>query len=58
MKARHSDVPWRDIVRMRNILVHQFFKVDAALVRSVVEHDLPDLKRAVEEILHSDVGGT
>jgi len=37
---------------MRNILAHRYFGIDADVVWSVVERDLPDLKRKVEAILH------
>jgi len=36
---------------MRNILVHAYFAIDTDLVWKVVEHDLPDLKHTVEEML-------
>ena len=36
---------------MRNVLVHDYFGIDIEVVWSVVEHDLPDLKRKIEAIL-------
>lgn len=28
LKARHPEVPWTDIVAMRNVLVHHYFGID------------------------------
>jgi len=36
---------------MRNILVHHYFGIDLDAVWSVVERDLPDLKRAIAAML-------
>ncbi|MFZ1415067.1 MAG: DUF86 domain-containing protein [Defluviicoccus sp.] len=49
--ARHPDVPWPQIVAMRNVLVHEYFGVDLDRVWQTVEDDLPALKPAVERLL-------
>jgi uncharacterized protein with HEPN domain len=51
LKKRYSNVPWPEVVGMRNILVHHYFDVDSDIVWSVVERDLPVLKSQVEAIL-------
>lgn len=49
--ARYPSVPWRNMIGMRNILVHQYFEVDLAIIWQVVEHDLPSLKSQIVSIL-------
>jgi uncharacterized protein with HEPN domain len=51
LKDEHSEMPWQQIVGMRHILVHPYFEVDTDLIWSVVEDDIPELKRQVEIIL-------
>jgi uncharacterized protein with HEPN domain len=51
LKTQHSDVPWSDIIGMRNILVHDYFGIDVEAVWSAVERDLPVLKKKIEAIL-------
>ena len=50
-KEQHPDIPWSKIVGMRNILIHNYFGIDLDVVWSVVETDLPQLKRYIEELL-------
>jgi uncharacterized protein with HEPN domain len=53
LKANHPEIPWREIVAMRNILVHDYFAVDVEEVWNVVENDLPGLKVKIDPILGS-----
>jgi uncharacterized protein with HEPN domain len=50
-RQQHSDWPWPQIIGMRNILVHNYFEIDAAIVWTVVEAHLPDLKGKVAAAL-------
>ena len=44
LKKAHSEIPWRDIAGMRDIVVHQYFGVDLEFVWQVVTKDIPELK--------------
>jgi len=50
---QHAGVPWSQIIGMRNVLVHNYFGIDVAIVWSVVERDLPPLKQQVVSMLGS-----
>jgi uncharacterized protein with HEPN domain len=43
VQSRAPAVPWRRIVGFRNFVVHEYQRVDWALVWDVVVSDLPDL---------------
>lgn len=45
-----SDIPWRKIIGMRNILVHEYEAVDLEIVWGVVE-ELPMLRARIEALL-------
>jgi len=40
----NPDIPWSNIIGMRNVLVHHYFGIDRDAVWNVVEDDLPRLK--------------
>ena len=41
------DVPWASIAGLRNIVVHEYFRVDPDLILDIVEHELVDLATAI-----------
>ncbi len=51
LRKTHSGVPWKQIIEMRNVLVHEYFAVNVDRVWSVVRRDLPRLKVRIETIL-------
>lgn len=47
-----TQIPWADIVGMRNRLIHAYFDIDLDLVLATIESDLPPLLAAVESALN------
>lgn len=50
----HPDLPWRDIVGMRNHLVHAYFDIDIRVTWKTVTEDLPPFIEQVEQLLRSE----
>ncbi|MBI2558459.1 DUF86 domain-containing protein [Candidatus Woesearchaeota archaeon] len=50
-KEKHTNVPWNEIARMRDKLIHGYFGVDLNITWGVVSNDLPDLKKKIKIIL-------
>ncbi len=52
-KDDHSKFPWRGMRRMRNIIVHQYFKVDLATLWDVIQNIFLPLEQDFRELLNS-----
>ncbi|OGU27782.1 MAG: hypothetical protein A2057_11340 [Ignavibacteria bacterium GWA2_35_9] len=50
-KLKYSDIPWKDIVGMRNRLIHSYFDVDIKLVWNTTRNNLPLLLKSLKKIL-------
>ena len=55
-RRANPDIPWREIVGMRNRLVHVYFDIDLPLVWDTVRHDLPDLIARLEPLVPPEAG--
>lgn len=53
VKQAHPEVPWRDIVNMRNIFVHGYFGIDIELVWEDLHEDLAKLREQIMKILET-----
>ena len=51
MKARHPEVPWRDIAAIGNVLRHEYPTVNAAIIWRIATEDLRPLATAVDRLL-------
>ncbi len=58
LKDSEPTIPWREIAGFRNVLTHGYLAVDAEVVWSVVEQDLPKLASAVVRLRSQLDGGT
>ncbi len=46
-REEHAEIPWRDIVNMRNVLVHGYFTTSALFIWETYTKDLPMLQEQV-----------
>lgn len=45
------EIPWTDVAGLRDLIAHEYFRIDINRVLEVVERDLPALERAVDHML-------
>ena len=50
LKERHPEVPWPEIVALRNILVHEYFGLNLHQVWTMIQKDLPKLAEQIQYI--------
>lgn len=42
-KQHHVDTPWSSIAGLRNVVVHEYFRVNPELIRDIVDNQLAPL---------------
>lgn len=50
----HPEIPWPQIIGMRNRLIHAYFDIEIETVWQTVQDDLPPLMTTLEHVLESD----
>lgn len=55
---KYRDIPWKDIVGMRNRLIHGYFDVNINLVWNTLKSNIPSLIKSLKKILQKDVNKT
>ena len=48
---RHPEIPWDDMRGMRNVIVHEYFRVSLPIVWQTVRQNLPAVVAALKEVL-------
>lgn len=54
--GRYSQIPWRDVIGVRNVIAHGYFDIDSEQVFNICKEDIPDLIEAVR-VMVADVEG-
>ncbi len=50
LKSRYSEVPWRDIAAFRNVVVHEYTRIDLDVVWDIVTERIPVLEKQIERV--------
>jgi uncharacterized protein with HEPN domain len=48
------EIPWEDVAGLRDLIAHEYFRIEMDRVIRVVERDLPPLQQAIEHLLDDD----
>lgn len=46
------EIPWTDIAGLRDLIAHEYFRIDIHRVLEIVERDLPPLDQAIDDLLN------
>jgi uncharacterized protein with HEPN domain len=51
IRSKHPEVDWKRITGLRNILIHEYFGVDAEIIWDIAQSKLDILESATREML-------
>ena len=50
-KDTHPEIPWNDMIGMRNRLIHEYFRINLQTVWDTLQNDIPRLVTLVEPLV-------
>lgn len=50
LKSHYPEVPWRDIAAFRNVVVHEYTRIDLDVVWEIVTERIPALEKQIERV--------
>ena len=54
VRDRRPEVPWHKMQALRNVIVHEYDRVDLGILWNVVQADLPPLVPLLEQVLQEE----
>ena len=51
LRSERPQIPWRQMIGLRNRMIHAYFNVDLQIIWEIVQGDIPDLKQKMKQIL-------
>ncbi len=58
LRKRHPQLPWRDVIAQRNIVVHEYHRLDLDSLWATARQDLPALDAQLAAIEHAERAAT
>ena len=54
-KEKHSNIPWRQIISMRHVLVHDYYRNSPKEVFKVCREDIPHLEKSLQILQNIEI---
>lgn len=51
LRLKHPELPWQRMRGLRNVLIHDYGRIDADIIYAVLTQNLPDIITALEQLL-------
>jgi len=50
-REKYPEIPWKSIIALRNVLIHEYFGVDINAVWENIRQNLPELKKQIKSVI-------
>ena len=51
LKNEYPDVPWTGPIDVRNMIAHEYFRIDFNIIWNIVDRNLPPFKKQIQKLL-------
>lgn len=51
IKKKHTDIEWKKVAGLRDIIVHKYSEVNTKIIWDIVENKLPELKKSIKKVI-------
>ncbi len=49
--SRYAEIPWKEVMGLRDIIAHRYFDVDAGEIATVIRSDVPPLLNVIRQMI-------
>lgn len=53
VRDKYKEMPWREIIGLRIIVIHEYFGVDEIVIWEIIQSDLPRFRGQLLEIIET-----
>lgn len=53
IRGKYPDIPWKRMVGLRNIAIHEYFGVDLTIIWEIITRNLPETRSEIELMLNN-----
>lgn len=57
IKAQYKNIPWKKMVGLRNLTIHEYFGVDLSIIWEIVTKNIPAAKPDIQKVLEDMEAG-
>jgi uncharacterized protein with HEPN domain len=54
IQEQYPEIPWAKMQGIRNVLIHEYFRVDEEILWETSQHDIPQLITMLEKVLKNN----
>lgn len=54
IKNKYSNIPWRRMIGLRNIVIHDYFGVDLNIIWKIIKVNLPETKPLINKVMDNE----
>jgi uncharacterized protein with HEPN domain len=54
LREKYPEVQWKSIAGLRNLLAHEYFRIELEIVWNIIHEAMPELKTQVLDILEKE----